>query len=380
MQQHPKIYPLIPIDGSHRLSPFGLAGEAIRPDRIKSEERAIVLERTIAEERAIILDRTTEPERARGIEGTTVGERAMRTERTTSGERSEVNLQKHKQQNQMTMKTIPMPEPDDSEIGIIKLNKDLKKLAESMTVDEARHMVDSYYQMQDNRMRFAGQIRSMEKEPHAVLEWQFGNATTMEKQIASALNCYAESQHMGRIAMSVVGIGPIIAAGLIAHINPTVPTAGAVWRFAGLDPSSKWEKGQKRPHNAALKKLCFLIGESFVKVSNNSSSLYGRIYKERKAYEAAKNEAGDYAEQAKEILARVPNHAQKAIYKTGKLSPGHLHMRAKRYAVKMFLSHWHEEAYRHATGKEVPNPWVLEHGGHVHRIEPEWVQNKQKAA
>lgn len=275
---------------------------------------------------------------------------------------------------------IHQNEPDDSEIGIVKLNKDLKKLAASMNVDEARHLVDSYYQMQENRMRFGGQIRAMKDEPHAVLEWLEGNASRLEKQIASALTCFAESQHMGVMAMSVVGVGPIMAAGLIAHIKPDVPTVGAIWRFAGLDPSSKWEKGEKRPWNAALKKLCFLIGESFVKVHNNPKSLYGRIYRERKEYETAKNEKGDYAEQAKTILERNPRHAQAAIYKTGKLPPGQLHMRAKRYAVKLFLSHWHEEAYRHSTGKEPPKPYVLEHGGHAHYIAPEWEPIKQKAA
>lgn len=261
---------------------------------------------------------------------------------------------------------------DDAELAIVKLNKDLRKLAESMTVDEARHLVDSYYQMQENRMRFGGQIRAQKDEPHAVLNWMEGNSSTLEKQIASALKCFAESQHMGRKAMSVVGIGPIIAAGLIAHIKQDAPTAGAIWRFAGLDPTSKWEKGEKRPWNAALKKLCFLIGESFVKVSGNPKSLYGKLYKERKEYEARKNEAGDYAEQAKAILERTPKHAQAAIYKTGKLPAGHLHMRAKRHAVKMFLSHWHEEAYRSSTGKEPPAPYVFAHCGHAHRIEPEW--------
>jgi hypothetical protein len=267
---------------------------------------------------------------------------------------------------------------DSDEIGILKFNKDLKELAASMTNDEARHMVDSFYQMQENRIRFGGQIRSMKDEPHAVLGWMEDNASTLEKQIARALKCYAESKHMGQIAMSVVGIGPIIAAGLIAHIKPTVPTAGAVWRFAGLDPTSKWNKGEKRPFNAALKKLCYLIGESFVKVHNNPASLYGRLYRERKELEAAKNEAGEYAEQAKAVLEKNPRHAQAATYKTGKLPAGHLHMRAKRYAVKIFLSHWHAEAYRDATGQEPPNPWVLEHGGHAHYIAPEWAKGRER--
>ena len=68
--------------------------------------------------------------------------------------------------------------------------------------------------------------------------------------------------------------------------------------YAGMDPRSTWEKGQKRPWNAQLKVLCWKLGESFVKVSGNEKAFYGRIYKERKALEMAKNEAGEYAAQA----------------------------------------------------------------------------------
>lgn len=257
---------------------------------------------------------------------------------------------------------------DEGEIAIVKLTKDLKKAVATMTVDEARYLVDSYYQMQENRIRADGQIRSIKDEPHGVLNWLSENAYTIETQIAQALRYYAEAHHMGRWAMGVKGIGPIIAAGLKAHIDPTKPTVGHIWRFAGLDPTSKWDKGEKRPWNASLKVLCWKIGESFVKVNNHPDAFYGQIYKQRKELETTQNKAGQYADQAAEIIKRVPKHKQAAIYKTGKLSPGHIHARAKRYAVKLFLSHWHGEAYKHATGKEPPLPYPIAILGHAHFI------------
>ena len=37
------------------------------------------------------------------------------------------------------------------------------------------------------------------------------------------------------------GIGPVIAAGLLANIDiKQAPTVGHIWRFAGLDPTNKW--------------------------------------------------------------------------------------------------------------------------------------------
>jgi hypothetical protein len=43
-------------------------------------------------------------------------------------------------------------------------------------------------------------------------------------------------------------------------------------------------------------RLCFLIGESFVKVSNNERDVYGKVYRARKEREVTRNAAGDYAD------------------------------------------------------------------------------------
>lgn len=250
-----------------------------------------------------------------------------------------------------------------------KLTKDLRATVGTMTTDEVRYLVDSYYQMQENRLRAAGQIRSMAetKEPHAVLGWLESNADALEGEIQKALDYYSMSNPVGKWSRSVKGIGPVIAAGLLAHIDITkAPTVGHIWRFAGLDPTSKWSKGEKRPWNASLKVICWKIGESFVKVSNHEDSVYGKIYRERKAYEAAKNEAGDYAEQAAAILKSRPTHAQKKIYQTGKLPPGHLNARAKRYAAKQFLSDWHAVAYREHFKCDPPKPYPIGILGHAH--------------
>ena len=61
--------------------------------------------------------------------------------------------------------------------------------------------------------------------------------------------------------------------------------------------------------------------------------------------------------------------AYKAYIK-GKLPPAHIQARSTRYAVKLFLSHLHEVWYKHEFGKNPPNPFALEHEGHVHKIEP----------
>ena len=70
------------------------------------------------------------------------------------------------------------------------------------------------------------------------------------------------------------------------------------------------------------------------------AGVYRLLYDERKAYESAKNEAGDYAEQAAKRLSEASFDKKTSAYKAysvGKLPPLHLHSRAQRYVEKRFL-------------------------------------------
>lgn len=284
--------------------------------------------------------------------------------------------------------------------GIDRLTRDLKAAAITLGDDEVRFLVDSYYMMQEQRKRSGNQVRALSasEEPHAVLNWLLRQSDTMEGQIKRALSAYAENHPIGSRMLTVVGIGPVITAGLLAHINmePWVcqapdgedrcckkaphegygchsgrlETVGKIWRFAGLDPTVQWKKGQKRPWNADLKTLCWKIGESFVKTSSRDGAFYGPLYQQRKAYEHQINAEGGYEEQAAAILKARPSHAQAAIYAEGRLPDGHIHARAKRWAVKMFLSHLHEVWYRHLFKEDPPVPYVIEHMGHTDVIAP----------
>lgn len=253
--------------------------------------------------------------------------------------------------------------------------KDLRELARGLTVLEVRYVVDLYYAWQRFRIASGNQVAALTRsgEPHAAIAWTQGRLLSLEKDVQAMLDAFTrhEPTGMGAWARGICGIGPVIAAGLIAHVDVTrAPTVGHVWRFAGLDPTTTWERGTKRPWNASLKVLAFKAGESFVKVQGRRADVYGKVYAARKAEEAAKNAAGAYAEQARAALARLKREdtvARKA-YQEGQLPPGHLHARARRYATKLFLAHWWEEAYVRHYGKAPPLPYPVVHLGHAHVI------------
>ncbi len=270
----------------------------------------------------------------------------------------------------MTLATIEIPEP------LVKLQKDERLAAATLSRDEARFLVDAYYTWQEARKRSDNQVRALGEsgEPHEVLNWLADNSAMIEDSIKAALGSYSQATELGQWAESIRGIGPVISAGLLAHIDiEQAPTVGHIWRFAGLDPTMTWGKGEKRPWNADLKTLCWKIGESFVKVSNHDEDIYGHIYAERKEQEQAKNEAGEFSDQATAALEHKrygKDTVARKFYEDGQLPPAHIHARAKRYAVKLFLSHWHHVAYELRFGKAPPKPYIMTQEGHAHFLAP----------
>jgi hypothetical protein len=253
---------------------------------------------------------------------------------------------------------------------ITALTRDLRTAAITLSDKEARFLVDSYYMMQGQRIRADNQLRSMGEEPHAVLEWLGEQSERMETSVQRALDAYTQGHPVGPWMRAVKGIGPVISAGLLAHIDiRQAPTVGHIWRFAGLDPTSKWEKESKRPWNASLKVICWKAGESFVKVSGKDDAIYGQLYKQRKEIETARNEAGDYAAQAAEALTRKRYGKDTEAYKAyaiGKLPLAHIHARAKRWAVKQFLADLHGEMHRRILDSEPPLPYPIAILSHAH--------------
>jgi hypothetical protein len=259
---------------------------------------------------------------------------------------------------------------------LVRLTKDLAKAAITLSAHEARFLVDAYYIMQKNRIAAGHQVRTLNEgnEPHAVLDWLAAQNDMLESQIKRALDKWTDNLPVGIWAKSICGIGPVIAAGLMAHIDITrCETAGHIWAFAGLNPDMQWKKGEKRPFNASLKTLCaFKLGESFVKVQNNDDDVYGKLFAARKKIEQEANQARGFSEIAAKRVTTVGKSTEAyKSYSAGMLPPAHIHARARRYTVKLFLSHFHMVSYFVHYQKLPPFPYVFSHlPDHIHFLAP----------
>ena len=325
------------------------------------------------------------------------------------------------------MSTAELEQPEAPSLEILnRLSKDLMTAATALTQNEVRLIVDLYYQVQDFRIATANVVRSQDAtekhiweprvnhtfrcircskkskvrhrkkdcpgEPNALSAWIFNNFSTIERDISSAMGTFAAHYKVGQYLQSIYGIGPIISAGLLAHLDVRkAKTPGSFLTFAGLiDPSRQpWEKKQKRPWNAKLKTLATVrMGETFVKFSGKDECVYGKLYVKRKQLLIRQNAAGKFEDHAlarskdpnlgKDTIAyqwysgQYPANLctaeffQLSLTDRGKLMkverllpgkglamlpPAHLHSRARRHMAQMVLSHLHYIMYEDYYGK-----------------------------
>lgn len=255
-----------------------------------------------------------------------------------------------------------------------KLGRDLREAVNRLRPREVRYLVDLYIVSQKQRVRTGNQLAAAEKlgEPMSVLQVfheQYGTVEdNLEKVLARWVKRLAKDNPFVEWLLSVRGIGPVLASGIIAHVDiGRCNTVGKLWRYAGYDPTCEWKPGQVRPWNASLKRICYLIGTSFVRLG---SQPYESIYRHEKERRTLLNEKGAYAERAGELLRRFPRHKQMAIFKQGKLTPSIIDAQARRKAVKIFLSHLHTVWWWCEYGELPPVPWVFVHAKHTDYIPP----------
>lgn len=290
--------------------------------------------------------------------------------------------------------------------------------------EQAMALVGLYQDIQKLRVGASNKVSAHERRvdilaDSALIKQLKKELQKVEGQAARGLEAYAEAQPLGKWCLSILGVGPIITAGLLAHIDLTkAPCPSSIWKFAGLlaKEDQRWEKGKKRPYNARLKTLCWLLGECFKRAGMSSEKsaltvvqiaamkpeerslyfkrkaaidspggMYVRLCRERKEQEIAKNERGDLSGRAMmlleeaEVKRRKLSEEQINAWSEGKLQPVGLDLRAKRFAVKIFLSHFFEVG-REIMGLNEITPYIFsDHAkraglcDHVHRYKaPNW--------
>jgi hypothetical protein len=199
-------------------------------------------------------------------------------------------------------------------------------------------------------------------------------------------------------------------------------------RYSGLVYNLEVEEDHSYTVEGYAVHNCWKIGESFVKFQGSEHDHYGKYYAVRRVQEWNRNLKGDNVAEAKSKLGstrigrdteayawysgafhvppsciytgevEIKEHrtadgkvvkeriswpfriagerakelpaADAAHGGTPMLPPARIHLRATRYAVKLFLAHWSQVYWESTTGTPAPKPWVVAHGGHTEVLPP----------
>lgn len=139
-------------------------------------------------------------------------------------------------------------------------------------------------------------------------------------------------------------------------------TVSKFWAWWGLHVKDgrapKRSKGAKINWNSVLRTLAWKIGKQFVLQGER----YRTVYDEYKARLSTARLPVGICPQYQECLAKMKKRAKPAC-------KGHIDAMARRYAVKMFLSHlW--EKWRTLEGLPVRAPYVIDKLGHTSKTAP----------
>lgn len=131
--------------------------------------------------------------------------------------------------NEETKVTVGVINSEDVEVtisGLAKISKEIKESVATVSGDQVRFLVDAYYQTQDFRKAVDNQARAVKMgvdgegtdKPLSIV-WLGENIKAQEVEIKKMLDIYTSNNPVGRWAKSITGIGPVIAAGLIAGFD-----------------------------------------------------------------------------------------------------------------------------------------------------------------
>ena len=165
----------------------------------------------------------------------------------------------------------------------------------------------------------------------------------------------------------VKGIGPENIAKVVGLIDITrCDTPSALWKFCGYSVEDgvapRRTRGKKLTYNSQLRSLCWRLATSLMR---GGGKFYDYYLKEKDKYYQS------YIGKGMQIVpaTSLPKEKGKRYEPENVLSEGHLHNRALRKMIKLFLCLlwvvWREE-----QGLPVTKPYVIEKLGHHALIDP----------
>lgn len=254
--------------------------------------------------------------------------------------------------------TVDQEEEIEEESNRIK--RDIERLRK-LKNRELRILVESFYDMQKLRIAMGNRIHAYGKA--GLLEYidpepALGKLKEAEKELEQEITEVVTKHPLWDAWFKgVKGIGPIMAAGIIAwrdDINKA-DTISAFWKYHGLAPGQGRKKGEKVDYNPKAKTHAYKVGMQLLKAKGHYAEIYYLArakYEEREDIKAMHENAID--EETKNGK-KVKKYEARGGPKSYKL---HIHYMALRKMIKRFYGDtW--VMWRTVEGYEVTRPYIF---------------------
>jgi hypothetical protein len=166
----------------------------------------------------------------------------------------------------------------------------------------------------------------------------------------------------------VKGVGKENIGKVVATIDiKKADTISSLWKYGGFDvvngKAPKREKGGgKLTYNSQLRSMCWRLGSSLMRAKGK---FYDYYESQKRMYVESYNNHGIKIVPTNQLPKKDNKHYEPKEM----ITEGHLHNRALRKMIKLFLAClWIE--WRKAEGLEVTKPYAIDKLGHDHYISP----------
>ena len=242
-----------------------------------------------------------------------------------------------------------------------RIKQDITRLKELKNT-ELRIFVESFYDMQKLRIAVENRIRSYTSAgliEYINPELAMANLKGAEKELEKEITTLIKQHPLWKtFFVDVKGIGPIMAAGLIAWRDDIskARTVSAFWKYHGLSPTQgKRKKGEKLDYNPKAKTHAWKCGMQLLR----AKGAYSHVYYDSKAkYEQREDIKAMHEHAIGEVTRKgkkVKEYEAAGGPKSYKL---HIHYMALRKMIKRFLADtW--VAWREVEGLPVSKPYIF---------------------
>lgn len=242
------------------------------------------------------------------------------------------------------------------------LRRDAKIAAEKMSGREVAYITSLYLMFLKNRVAAQGRIRTLPHDPNFALSYIMNIFEQNEEESRQILTAYTDAHPIAKEMKKIKGIGSIISAGYVSHVNmDRVVYFGQVLSYGGYCPNKVWKKGEKRPYNMDFRSVLIHAGRSFLFSSGYPDSYFGAHYRINRQVITDRNETGYYKPMAKAKLEKFNYRKETAAYKAyteGKLPPAHIVALARFKCVSLFVGIVHDYWSRQLGRSVIPYPFA----------------------